>query len=760
MAVTHERGNTKSGRCELAASLADTGPFFAEGVDPTKFTTDSHEYRDAMIRAFADHVAQARPILVRSIAPECPGLPARGNRCADRKGAAGPAKFHSPVVEGKGMSLSGHGGAATFHVDLRHGHAMTRDDKRRQSEHGWEKWKMSPRKAATTSPQRGATAGVPAVAAPCALPVPLAPDDGVPDAGMAGADTLLQDLDMGLNAQVARFTGGLSPIALVGAWSDWATHLAFSPGKQVQLAVKAGHKVQRLASFLSSCASRPQDAEPCIRPLPQDNRFSHPGWRQWPYNVLSQSFLLTQQWWHNATTGVRGVTRQHENAVEFAARQMLDVVSPSNFAWTNPEVVERTFRSGGTNLVLGWTNFLADWQRLASGARPEGTERFKPGESVATTPGKVVLRNRLIELIQYEPATEKVRPEPVLIIPAWIMKYYILDLSPENSLVRYLTEQGFTVFMVSWKNPDAADRDLGMEDYLRLGVMDSVEAACAITGQPRLHAMGYCLGGTLLSIAAAAMSRDGDNRLATLTLLATQTDFTEAGELTLFINESEIAFLESMMWDKGYLDTHQMTGAFQMLRSNDLVWSRIVRHYLMGEAEEMTDLMAWNADATRMPYRMHSEYLRRLFLRNDLAEGRYEVAGEPVALSDIRVPVFLVGTERDHVAPWRSVYKFHLTADTDVTFLLTNGGHNAGIVSEPGHRHRHYRIRHTDRDDTYVDPERFIESAPVQDGSWWPELVMWLASHSGESVPPPPIGAPYRGYVPVSPAPGTYVLAR
>lgn len=577
---------------------------------------------------------------------------------------------------------------------------------------------------------------------------------------MVAADTLLQDLDMELTAQLARLTGGLSPIALAGAWADWAMHLAASPGKQVQLGIKAMHKTQRLASFLSSCAFTPGGADVCIRPLPQDRRFEHPGWRTWPYNLLSQSFLLTQQWWHNATTGVRGVTHQHENAVEFAARQVLDVFSPSNYAWSNPEVVQRTLATGGLNLVRGWQNLVSDWQRLATGGRPAGAEKYEPGTAVAVTPGQVVYRNRLIELIQYAPARETVRPEPVLIVPAWIMKYYILDLSPENSLVRYLTEQGFTVFMISWKNPDAGDRDLGMEDYIRLGVMAAVDAISAITDQRQLHAMGYCLGGTLLSIAAAAMARDGDERLGTLSLLAAQTDFTEAGELTLFINESQVTFLEDMMWQKGYLDTQQMAGAFQLLRSNDLIWSRVIRQYLMGEAEEMNDLMAWNADATRMPYRMHSEYLHRLFLHNDLAEGRYQVGGQPVALSDIRVPVFLVGTERDHVAPWKSVYKFHLTADTDVTFLLTNGGHNAGIVSEPGHPRRHFRMRRTTRDDTYVDPERFMEETPVQEGSWWPALAEWLGDHSGVPVTPPGMGAPAKGLAPVGPAPGTYVFGR
>lgn len=610
----------------------------------------------------------------------------------------------------------------------------------------------------TATARKKADRPSPAAKAPVREPRCLS-DAGSADA-MAAADTLFQDLDMGLTAQVARFTAGLSPIALAGAWSDWAMHLATSPGKQGQLVVKAGQKVQRLASFLSSCAFRPDAPETCIRPLPQDRRFDHPGWRTWPYNVLSQSFLLTQQWWHNATTDVRGVTHQHENAVEFASRQVLDVFSPSNFAWTNPEVVRRTVATGGMNLVRGWQNFLSDWHRQVTGAPPEGAESFTPGEAVAVTPGKVVYRNRLVELIQYDPVTEKVRPEPVLIVPAWIMKYYILDLSPANSLVRYLTEQGFTVFMISWKNPDAEDRTLGMDDYLKLGVLASVDAVAAITGEPHLHAIGYCLGGTLLSIAAAAMSRDGDDRVATLTLLAAQTDFTEAGELTLFINESEIKFLEDMMWQKGYLDTQQMAGAFQILRSNDLVWSRMIRQYLMGEAPHMNDLTAWNADATRMPYRMHSEYLHRLFLHNDLAEGRYEVDGKPVVLSDIRVPVFLVGTERDHVAPWRSVYKFHLTADTDVTFLLTNGGHNAGIVSEPGHPHRRYRMFHASRDDTYVDPGRFMETAPLRDGSWWPALVAWLNDHSGVPVGPPRMGAPDAGYAPICPAPGTYVFGR
>lgn len=584
------------------------------------------------------------------------------------------------------------------------------------------------------------------------------PVSTAPNASSHSHTTMEQALDKGLKAAQSRFTGGLSPIALAAAYADWALHLSSAPGKQLELLEKAGQKINRLGNFATFCAGHPNTPDTCITPLPQDKRFQEDGWKKWPYNLMSQAFLLNQQWWHNATTGVEGVTQQHENVVEFTARQMLDVFSPSNYPLTNPEVMAQTLSQGGMNLYRGWQNFIEDTSRAQAGKKPAGLEDFEVGRNLAISTGKVVYRNRLIELIQYAPTTEKVHPEPILIVPAWIMKYYILDLSEKNSLVQYLTSQGFTVFMISWKNPDAEDRDLGMDDYLSLGVMDALDAVDTITDGQKVHAMGYCIGGTLLSIAAAAMARDKDERLKSLTFLATQTDFTEAGELMLFINDSQLTYLEDMMWDKGYLDTNQMAGAFQLLRSNDLIWSRIVHDYLMGERSQMNDLMAWNSDATRMPYRMHSEYLRRLFLNNDLAEGRYRVGQHSIAISDIRAPVFLVGTERDHVAPWHSVYKFTLLSDTEVTFLLTSGGHNAGIISEPGHPHRHYRIGTKAKDASHTDADRWMAEIDPVDGSWWPALTDWLAKKSGKPVAPPPLGAEAKGYTPLCDAPGTYVF--
>jgi len=566
-----------------------------------------------------------------------------------------------------------------------------------------------------------------------------------------------ENFDRTLRANEARLTQGVSPTAMTAAWADWLGLLTRSPGKQISLMQQAWMQSARLG-FFAWHAMRNEPAQPVVQHDPNDHRFRNGYWNRWPHNFLAESFLAMQDWWQDAASGMRGMQGRHEEQMRFLLQQSLDVFAPTNVPWLNPEIVERTKKEGGQNLVRGAEHFLNDWERLLSGQPPDDVHAFKVGENIACTPGRVVLRNNLMEVIQYAPATDTVAAEPILIVPAWIMKYYILDLSPENSLVKYLTERGHTVFIISWKNPGKEDRDTTLDDYRTQGVMSALDAVSTICPDRKIHAAGYCLGGTLLAIAAATMARDGDDRLVSVSLLAAQTDFAQAGELMLFVDEAQLAFLEDMMWDQGYLDTHQMAGAFQLLRSNDLIWSRIIRQYILGEQEPVNDLIAWNSDQTRMPYAMHSQYLRALFLENRLSTGRYAVDGRIIALRDIRLPIFAVGTTKDHIAPWRSVYKVNLPTDTDVTFVLTSGGHNAGIVSEPGHRNRHFQMMTRREGERYLDPDTWAAMAPHHEGSWWPEWHAWLADCcEGERVAPPAMGAPEAGYPPLEAAPGTYV---
>jgi polyhydroxyalkanoate synthase len=528
-----------------------------------------------------------------------------------------------------------------------------------------------------------------------------------------------------------------------------------APGRQAELAALAqiyAARLMGLAMHDGEAAALP------FAPEAGDRRFDDPGWRKAPYRYFQQAFLAQEAWWREATKPVRGIQVKDAARVAFMTHQMLDAVSPSNVPWLNPQIVERTLAERGANLARGFDKFMTDLQRALALAPAPAPAGFELGKDIAATPGEVVYRNDLIELIQYAPATPNVFAEPILIVPAWIMKYYVLDLLPEHSLVRFLTERGFTVFMISWRNPTEKDRDIAFDRYRTDGVMAALDAIEAIVPHRKVHACGYCIGGTLLSIAAATMARKGDDRLASMTLLAAQTDFSEAGDLMLFVDESQVAFLEDMMWDQGVLDTKQMAAAFQLLRSNDLIWSRMMRQYLLGEREAETDLSVWNADQTRMPFKMHSQYLRALFLENRLTAGRYAVEGKVITLKDLRMPIFAVGTETDHIAPWKSVYKIALFTDTELTFVLTNGGHNAGIVSEPGHRGRHYLSGTRHPGDRYVDPSTWAAHATHLEGSWWPQWAAWLAARSAaERVAPPAFGTRERGFPVLCPAPGTYV---
>ena len=561
-------------------------------------------------------------------------------------------------------------------------------------------------------------------------------------------------LDRMVHANIADLSGGFSPMALALAAIDWALHLAASPGRQTALAMSA---LSRQSALLQGTrlSARGQTDE---QGRTEDRRFRAEDWGRWPFSFYADAFLAAEQWWDEATSQIHGASPHHLAMMNFVGRQALDTIAPSNFLAANPDALRRTFREGGLNLARGAINFAADLQRQLRGERSEAERAFRPGETVALTRGAVVKRTDLAEIIQYSPTTPSVQTEPVVVAPAWIMKYYILDLRTENSLIRHLVDAGFTVFCISWRNPTPADRDIGFDDYRREGLAPAVNAALAITGAARVHLAGYCIGGTLAAIAAAGMARDNDDRIRSLTLFAAQTDFEQAGELRLFIDDSQLALLEDVMWEQGVLEAKQMAGTFDLMRSNDLIWSRMIHQYLMGEPEKVDDLAAWSSDATRMPYRMHSEYLRALYLGNDLAEGRFKLDGRRIALQDIRAPVFVVGAERDHVAPWRSVFKIHFLTDTEITFALVNGGHNRGIVAPPGEGGRHFRIATTAADARRPDPETWAASADYREQSWWPAWFAWLDDRSSGRVAPPGLGAASAGLESLGPAPGDYVL--
>lgn len=544
---------------------------------------------------------------------------------------------------------------------------------------------------------------------------------------------------------IGQATGGMAPAALWSALTDWSMHIGTAPGKQMMLVEKALQ-----APGIVAARALQQDAEAPVR---SDRRFASELWGSPPFSVLRDSFVLTEDWWQAATTDVRGMSTSNEAALSFAVRPMLDMVAPTNFPHTNPEVLARARDTQGASVIQGMMNAATDTPQ-------EVPPEFHLGTGLGATPGKVVARSHLAELIQYSPTTETVHPEPILIVPAWIMKYYILDLSAHNSMVRWLVAQGHTVFMISWRNPGAEDRNLGMQDYLDQDPRMALDAIGAITGAQRIHAAGYCLGGTLLAIQAASMARARDDRLASMTLLAAQVDFSEPGELAMFVSEAQVALLEDMMAHKGYLDGGQMAGAFTMLRSNDLVWSRMIHERMMGEKVAQNDMMVWNGDTTRMPSRMHSEYLRALFLENRLAHGKYRIDDKTLSLTNLDLPIFAVGTETDHVAPWTSVYKIHHLTDAEVTFVLTSGGHNAGIVSEPGHQHRHYRMATTPHTDRYQDPDAWVANAVPQDGSWWEGWAGWLQARSTPRAALPPMGRAEAGFEVLCDAPGTYVFQK
>ena len=559
-----------------------------------------------------------------------------------------------------------------------------------------------------------------------------------------------------LRAHLAALTGGLSPDQFAQAWWTWYLRLAQSPAAQMELTRLGVQKAMDTWQFALQAATASKE------PAQGDRRFAHMAWSYWPFSFYARAYKNWEEWWHHAAASVPGVDARSAQLVDFSVREWTQIASPSHYLLANPELLSLTRAEAGRNLVRGYKNWLDDVKRMLRGLPPATVEHIQVGRDVAITPGKVVLRNDLMELIQYAPSTATVHAEPILITPAWIMKYYILDLSPANSMVRYLVDKGHTVFIISWKNPTSVDRHLGMDDYFELGFSDAMDAVTAIVPDRKVHIVGYCIGGTLSLIGTAALAKRGEDRIRSLTLLAGMADFSEPGELSLFIEPNQLTLLDAMMWKRGVLEGKQMAAAFQMLRSYDLIWLPLVNSYLRGVREQANDLMAWNADLTRMPWRMHSEYLKRLYMHNELIRNTFEVHGTPISLRDINVPMFVVGTETDHVAPWRSVYKVRrYTSSSDYTFLLTSGGHNAGIVSGPSNPKRRYRGGTWKENNSYVPPDEWFASAQIEHGSWWPVWQQWLHAHSEPAlVAPPSMGKGTEGYWAAIDAPGDYVLLR
>ena len=565
----------------------------------------------------------------------------------------------------------------------------------------------------------------------------------------------VETLDHEVRSAIAKITGGLSPVELGKAYFDWLAHLSISPGKREQLRKNLQQKLMELATFATAQVALKDDAP---RASLKNTPFSDEAWQKPPFNLLAKTYLSVRELAMQATENVPGAERGSLQLVNFLNTQILEALSPANFPMTNPDVIAATKEEKGQNLVRGLELYRRDLEQSTQKNPKPDMGEFKVGVNLAVTPGKVIYQNRLMELIQYTPKTSTVAREPVLFVPAWVMKYYIMDLSPRNSMVNYLLEQGKTVFMISWKNPQEEDREVAMEDYLNEGFMQAVQAVKTIVPDTRINMVGYCIGGTLLAIGAATLAREDDDIINSLTLFAAQVDFTESGEIKQLLNSSQLAFLESHMWTDGYLPSQMMGASFKSLRPREQVWNNYINRYYLGKETPPIDLMAWNADGTRMPYRMHSRYLRELYMENRLAECRFEVNGRPVSLLDIRAPFFVVGTRADHIAPWKSVYKINRLTRAPVTFLLTSGGHNAGIISGPVHPRRSYQMATQRPDDKYIDPDSWAESQPVQPGSWWPAWDNWLTEHSAGERKPPATGAPRKGYKVLRDAPGEYVL--
>jgi polyhydroxyalkanoate synthase len=551
--------------------------------------------------------------------------------------------------------------------------------------------------------------------------------------------------------------GMADPLSIGNAFMEMTTRMMTNPVKMVEAQMSLWNDYMTLWQA-TTARMLGQEALPIAAPAMDDRRFKDDAWDENQlFDFIKQSYLLSARWMQSTVAEVDGLDDKTQKKVDFYTRQFVDALAPSNFVMTNPAVLRETIDTRGENLLRGLSNLLEDMERGKGQLHIKMTDfdAFEVGDNIAVSPGKVVFQNDLMQLIQFSPSTETVSKTPLLIIPPWINKFYILDLRPKNSFIKWAVEQGLTVFCISWVNPDEKLAQKTFEDYMTEGTLAALDAIEKATGEKQANVIGYCLGGTLLASTLAYMTAKGDKRIKSATYFVTLVDFAEAGELTVFIDEEQLAALEDRMNEKGYLDGSAMATTFNMLRANDLIWSFVVNNYLMGKDPFPFDLLYWNADSTRMPAAMHSFYLRKMYQENLLREpGGIELCGVPIDLRKVKTPSFLLSTQEDHIAPWMATYAATQIYAGPIKFVLSGSGHIAGVVNPPSAEKYGYWTNTK----LPADPDTWLEGAKNHKGSWWPEWAKWLKKYRGADVP---ARVPGDGKLPaIEDAPGSYVKVK
>ena len=538
-------------------------------------------------------------------------------------------------------------------------------------------------------------------------------------------------------------------------WANEPAKLVSAQGRLLQGYVELwGNSVRR---FLG------EDVKPVAEPEQGDARFKDADWNERQFfDFWKQAYLLTANWAEEMVEDTEGLDENTRRKAEFYVNQIVSALSPSNFAFTNPEVVRETLASNGENLVKGMSHLADDLSQSKDLLRIRQTdlEAFEVGRNLAVTPGKVLFQNDIFQLIQYAPSTESVYEVPLLIVPPWINKYYILDLVPEKSFIAWAVAQGFTVFVISWVNPDGKLSNKTFEDYMHEGILEAVGAVRDATGQKKINALGYCVGGTLLASTLAYMAAKDDTRIASATFLTAQVDFSKAGDLLVFIDDTQLKALEEMMAERGYLEGARMATVFNMLRPRDLIWPYVVNNYLLGKKPFPFDLLYWNSDSTRMPAANHAFYLREFYHENKLSKGEMVLGGERLEIKNVDIPIYELATREDHIAPAESVYKGARMFSGPVRFVLAGSGHIAGVVNPPAKKkYQHWTGKKPSSKKHPAPPlQDWLEMAKENEGSWWPDWSEWLSEQSGEKIPPRVAGS--GKLAPIEDAPGSYVTSR